>query len=229
MSLRRDRHEPPADIVVELDDPAELFYVDQSTLLDGGRRIDTGIDEIVERLLAQKRLSTDQHIVVDIAKECSDEQAANLVAAVRRYCDGAVLRANRQHGLIWRQGMRSLVSGSLLFVLGIGLSFLFNRPFVGEFAIDLFGNGVFLVVAWVGLWYPLDVLFIAREQAKREAKVVDMMQAMPIDVRSGSGSHPVAAPPRSPSGSREGSRPVRLRGSRVRLRGAPATGTPGAN
>jgi hypothetical protein len=70
---------PPADVVIELDDAAELFAVDQRGLLDGAGRIDTGIDELVERLLAQKRLSSDQHIVLDIAGECSDEMAANLV------------------------------------------------------------------------------------------------------------------------------------------------------
>ena len=58
--------------------------------------------------------------------------------------------------------MRSLLSGSLLFGVGIGLSYAFTRPVMGEFANGLLGNGVFLVVAWVGLWYPLDLLFIAR-------------------------------------------------------------------
>jgi hypothetical protein len=219
---------PPADVVIELDDAAELFAVDQRGLLDGAGRIDTGIDELVERLLAQKRLSSDQHIVLDIAGECSDEMAARLVESVRRYCALAVDRANRQHDLIWRQGMRSLVSGSLLFALGIGLSFLFTRPMVGEFATDLFGNGVFLVVAWVGLWYPLDVLFIARDQAKREAKVLGRMLTMPVVVRAGSGKTHVTATPGLPVSPYGGSRSLRLRGSRVRLRGAPATGIPGA-
>lgn len=229
MSPGRERRTPPADVVIELDDPADLFAVDQRSLLDGAGRIDTGIDELVERLLAQKRLSRDQHIVLDIAGECSDEMAANLVESVRRYCALAVDRANRQHDLIWRQGMRSLVSGSLLFALGIGLSFLFTRPMVGEFATDLFGNGVFLVVAWVGLWYPLDVLFIARDQAKREAKVLGKMLTMPIIVRAGSSGRHVTAMPGLPVSPHSGSRSLRLRASRVRLRGAPAAGTPNAS
>lgn len=229
MSRRADRREPPADVVIELDDPAELFTVDERGLLDGSNRIDTGIDELVERLLAQKRLGSNQRIVLDIAGECSEELAANLVASVRRYCELAVRRANRQHDLIWRQGMRSLVSGSLLFITGIALSYIFTRPIVGEFLIDMFGNGVFLVVAWVGLWYPLDVLFIARDQAKHEAKVLSAMLTMPIIVRTHSGETHSAALPGPPTHAHKGSRSVRLLGSRVRLRGAPATGTPGAS
>jgi hypothetical protein len=133
------------------------------------------MDELVERFLAQKKTVDGQRIVLDIASECSDERAATVVAAVSEYCELRKRRANREHDLIWRQGKRSLVSGSLLFVVGIALSYIFTREAVGEIARDLLGNGVFLVVAWVGLWYPLDLLFIAREQAKREIRVLSEM------------------------------------------------------
>jgi hypothetical protein len=225
--LQRDRRDPLADIVIELDDPAELFSVDPRTLLKGSTRIDSGMDELVERLLAQKRTASDQRIVLDIA-ECSDELATNLVESVRRYEELAMRRANRQHDLIWRQGMRSLISGSLLFATGIALSYLFTRPMVGEFAIDLFGNGVFLVVAWVGLWYPLDVLFIAREQARREVRVLSTMLSMPVVVRTRADSAPIVTLPGLPRAPHRRSRPLRFRGTRVRLRGVPATGAPGA-
>jgi hypothetical protein len=220
---------PLADVVIELDDPSELFAVDPRGLLGGSQRIDSGIDELVERLLAQKRTAGNQRIVLDIAGECSEELAANLVASVRRYCELAVRRARRQHDLIWRQGMRSLVSGSLLFAVGIGLSYLFTRPVLGEFASDLFGNGVFLVVAWVGLWYPLDVLFIARGQARREAKVLGTMLTMPIVVRTHAGDVHIASMPAFPTPRSTGPRPTRLRDTHIHLRGAPSAGAPGAS
>ena len=225
MKLRRDRQEPLADIVIELDEPADLFAIDQRALLSGSHRIDSGIDELVESMLAQKRHSGAQRIVLDLAGECSEELAANLEASVRRYCASAVRRADRQHDLIRRQGIRSLISGSLLFVTGIGLSYLFTRPFVGELAGELLGNGVFLVVAWVGLWYPLDVLFIAREQAKRETRVFAIMLAMPVVVRTHAGAVPIEhLPGFTPVGGR---RSTRLRDTHIHLRGAPPTGSPG--
>jgi hypothetical protein len=227
--LQRDRRGQLADIVIELDDPAELFSVDPRGLLEGSSRIDSGMDELVERLLAQKRTASDQRIVLDIAGDCSDQLATNLVESVRRYQELAMRRANRQHDLIWRQGMRSLISGSLLFATGIALSYLFTRPMVGEFAVDLFGNGVFLVVAWVGLWYPLDVLFIAREQARREVRVLATMLSMPVVVRTRADSAPIVTLPGLPRAPHRRSRPLRLRGTRVRLKGVPATGAPGAH
>lgn len=122
MKVGRNRREPLADIVIELDDPADLFAVDERAVLSGSHRIDSGIDELVELMLAQKRHSPDQRIVLDVAGECPEEMVATLVASVHRYCEYAVRRADRQHALIWRQSMRSLISGSLLFVSGIALS-----------------------------------------------------------------------------------------------------------
>ena len=198
MNLRRKRREPPTEVIVELDNVGELFTADPRGLLAGARRIDSGMDELVERFLAQKEVAADQRIVLDIAAECSDEQAAEVVAAVRRYCGLRLRRATREHNLIWRQGKRSLLSGSLLFVSGIALSYLFARPEMGEVANQLLGNGVFLVVAWVGLWYPLDLLFIAREQAKREMRVLGKMLILPVAVRAHSCARPVAEAPGSP-------------------------------
>ena len=137
--------------------------------------------------------------MLDIAEECSDEMAANVVAAVRRYCELRLRRADREHDLVWRQGKRSLLSGSLLFAVGIALSYAFTRPAMGEPANDLLGSGVFLVVAWVGLWYPLDLLFIAREQAKREVRVLDRMRTVPVVVRVRDSALPAAPVPGSPA------------------------------
>jgi hypothetical protein len=198
VNLRRKRRAPPTDVVIELDNAEELLAADPRGLLAGGHRIDSGMDELVERLLTQRKIAADQRVVLDIASECSDEQAATMVSAVGSYCELRLRRANREHDLIWRQGMRSLLSGSLLFVAGIALSYLFTRPVMGEFADDLLGNGVFLVVAWVGLWYPLDLLFIAREQAKREIRVLGKMLTLPVVVRAHDRAQPVAVIPGSP-------------------------------
>jgi hypothetical protein len=197
VNLRRKRRAPPTDVVIELDNAAELFAADPRGLLAGTHRIDSGMDELVERLLAQKGIAPDQRVVLYIASKCSDELAAEVVAALRLYCELRMRRANREQDLIWRQGMRSLLSGSLLFAVGIALSYTFTRPVMGELAHDLLGNGVFLVVAWVGLWYPFDLLFIAREQAKREIRVLDKMLTVPVVVRAHDRALPVAVIPGS--------------------------------
>lgn len=63
-------------------------------------------------------------------------------------------------------------------------SFGFTRPGEDEFWAELLGNGVFLVVAWVGLWYPLDLLFMARQPAKREIRLLTEVLRLPVVVQS---------------------------------------------
>lgn len=189
---------PPTDVVIELDNVDELFSVDPRDLLSGAHRIDSGMDELVERFLAQKTITPEQRIVLNIANERSDEVAATVTLAVRRYLQLRMRRAIREHNLIWRQGKRSLFSGSLLFIIGVSLSYAFTRPIMGEVVEGLLGNGVFLVVAWVGLWYPLDLLFIAREQAKREIRVLGKMLDVPVVIRACDRTMPIAVTPHPP-------------------------------
>lgn len=190
---------PPTDVVVELDTVDELFSVDPRDLLGGAHRIDSGMEELVERFLAQRKVGAGQRIVLNIADEVSDEVAASVTLAVRRYCQLRMRRAIREHNLIWRQGKRSLFSGSLLFIIGIALSYAFTRPIMGDVIEGLLGNGVFLVVAWVGLWYPLDLLFIAREQAKREIRVLGEMVTVPVVIRACDRTLPLQAAQSAPS------------------------------
>jgi hypothetical protein len=180
---RRDKHESRADVVIQLDTPEELFAVDPRAVLTGSRRLDSGIDELVDRFLAMKKIRH-HRIVLEVAGEWPGEVAARLERALRRYCELRIQRAERQREVIWRSGMRSLVSGSVLFLVGVVLSFEFTRPGADEFWRELLGNGVFLVVAWVGLWYPLDLLFIARQPLKREMRVLAEIRTLPVVVQT---------------------------------------------
>ncbi len=184
MPKRRDQHEPRGVVVIRLDTPEELFAVDPRSLLAGSRRLDSGVDELVDRFLAMKKKVRTRRIVLEVAGECSREMAACLEGSLRRYCELRIERAKRQGAVIWRSGMRALVSGSLLFFVGVVLSFGFTRPGEDEFWQELLGNGVFLVVAWVGLWYPLDLLFMARQPVQREIRVLTEVLQLPVVVQS---------------------------------------------
>jgi hypothetical protein len=186
---RRDEQEPRGVVVIQLDTPDELFAVDPRALLTGSRRLDSGMDELVDRFLAMKKIRR-HRIVLEVAGGYSREMAARLEASVRRYCELRIRRTERQRAVIWRNGMRALVSGSVLFFVGVVLSFGFTRPGEDEFWQELLGNGVFLVIAWVGLWYPLDLLFIARQPLKREIRVLTKILQLPVVVQP----HGAAAP-----------------------------------
>jgi hypothetical protein len=172
------------DVIVALDRPAELLTVKPEAMLERDARIEPGVDEIVNELLGRSRVQRRARIVVTLpAEQINDDIAETLHAALRRYCEARLARVQRETEVVWRQGLRSLGSGSILFVVGLLLSAGFLEPDVPQFWQDLLGNGVFLVIGWVGLWYPLDLLFFARQPLKREARIVEAISRMPLLVQ----------------------------------------------
>lgn len=172
------------DVIVTLYRPAELLSVDPEAMLERDARIEPGADEIVNELLGRSSVQRRARIVVMLPTgQISDGIAETLHVALRRYCDARLARVQRETELAWRQGLRSLGSGSILFVVGLLLSAGFLEPDVPAFWQNLLGNGVFLVIGWVGLWYPLDLLFFARQPLKREARIVEAISRMPLVVQ----------------------------------------------
>ena len=174
-----------ADVIVALDRPAEMLSVAPVAMLERDARIEPGADEIVNELLGRSKVQRRARIVVTLpAEQVTAGIAETLQTALHRYCEARLARVQREVEVAWRQGLRSLGSGSILFVVGLLLSTGFLEPDVPQFWQDLLGNGVFLVIGWVGLWYPLDLLFFARQPLKREAQIVEAISRMPLVVQA---------------------------------------------
>jgi hypothetical protein len=175
----------PRELVVRLATPDELVGVDPRGVLFGAGRLHSGLEELADRLLAQRKAPRGQRIVFELATGAGSAGLAGwFERAVRRYGQLRIEESRRQQAISKRQGMASLLSGSMLFFVGVVLSYWFTRPDSPEFWQELLGNGVFLVVAWVGLWYPLDMLFISRQPLKREVRVLSTLARMPVEVRA---------------------------------------------
>jgi hypothetical protein len=172
------------DVVVALHRPAELLSVAPEAMLERDARLEPGADEIVNELLGRSRVQRRARIVLSLpAEQITHDTAETLHVALRRYCEARLARVQRDIDVAWRQGLRSLGTGSILFLVGLLLSTGFLEPDVPTFWQDLLGNGVFLVIGWVGLWYPLDLLFFARQPLKREALIVEAISRMPLVVQ----------------------------------------------
>jgi hypothetical protein len=173
------------DVIVALDRPGELLSIEPEAMLERDARIEPGADEIVNELLGRSKVQRRARIVVTLpAEQVTAGIAETLQTALHRYCEARLARVQREIEVAWRQGLRSLGSGSILFVVGLLLSTGFLEPDVPQFWQDLLGNGVFLVIGWVGLWYPLDLLFFARQPLKREALIVEAISLMPLVVQA---------------------------------------------
>jgi hypothetical protein len=175
------------EIVVHLGSPDELLAVDPLAPLhapaDEKVRATPGVDELLTELLGRPRIGRSRRVVLTLPAPTPDD-AARLEAGLRRWCAARMERVERESRAQWRQGLWALRSGLVLFVVGLVLSTGFLEPDVPGILQDLFGNGVFSVIAWIGLWYPLDLLFFARSPAHREMRALDALATMPVEVRT---------------------------------------------
>lgn len=169
------------DIVLHLNTVDELFTVDPLSIYADTGRLIPGIEEIRQELLARKRFEAGQRVILMLPRSEFRPGTEDLIhRAVIRYCRLHIAEGGRNLRLIWRQGMQSLRTGSLLFIVGLGLSYYFTRSYIPEIAQQLLGNGVFLVILWIGLWYPLDLLFFARQPVRREVRMLSILQQVPF-------------------------------------------------
>jgi hypothetical protein len=145
-----------------------------------------GVEEILGELLGRPHLRRRRRVVLTLpaAALADPATAPRLVSTVARWTRARAVRTERETRVLWRQGLTSLPAGALLFVVGALLSSDFLADDVPAFLQDLLGNGVFSVIAWVGLWYPLDLLFFARSPARREMRALDALGRMPVEVRA---------------------------------------------
>lgn len=172
------------ELVVHLRRPADLVVVEPLDAMDdeGPVRLVSGAEELLGELLARPRPRRARRVVLTLpAGEGADE--ARLAAALGRWCRARTEHTERQSRMAWRQGLWSLRGGTLLFVVGLVLSTDFLAPDVPPLLQEALGNGVFLVIAWIGLWYPLDLLFFARSPARREMRALDALAQLPVEVR----------------------------------------------
>lgn len=170
------------DLVVRLRHPGEMFSLADADFFRPDARLQPGVDEALAELRATRRRRTFRLTVELPADQATTPVACQLPAAVRRYCE-LKLHENRLHRrTIRRDGFAALGIGAVLFVVGLYYSVTFAGHRNPTILRELLGDGVFLVVAWVGLWYPLDTLLFAGQPLARERRALRALAEAPVEV-----------------------------------------------
>jgi hypothetical protein len=112
------------DIILHLNTVDELFSVDPLSIYSDTGRLISGMEEIRQELLARRRFEAGQRIILMLPRSEFRPGTEDMIHhAVIRYCRLHIAEGGRNLRLIWRQGMQSLRTGSLLFIVGLGLSY----------------------------------------------------------------------------------------------------------
>ena len=170
-----------ADVWIRLESPAGMFTASED-FLGPQARLGSGVDDLLLQLRA-RRLSKVRSVTVLLpASEIQDDTGARLAIAVRRYCELRLRETQLGRRVVRRDGWAALCLGVVLFGLGLWLSSVFLDRDMPRWVQDLLGNGAFLVIAWVGLWYPLDTLVFSNRPIAREQRALRWLAGTRLNV-----------------------------------------------
>jgi hypothetical protein len=172
------------EIILRLRAPEQLFEVAPADMLFEYGRLESGMEQLIGEL-TPRQLNPGLRVVVTLpGDQINAETQSLLQRAIGRYC----LQRLRQTELIrsaqWQDVMSALRVGCALFVIAVLLSYYFNRSGLSALANQFIGDGFFAVIAWVGLWYPLDALVHYRRQTARDKKVLSFIGSMELSLRA---------------------------------------------
>jgi hypothetical protein len=171
------------EFTVTIEAPNELFEPRPADVRAGLPPRAPAVEEIRDELSASA-LSSAASVTIELPEaEATPGIERAIERAIVRYCETGIARAELELNAIRRDGLRTLIFGAVVLAVGLALSEAVLRSAIPKELRDFLGNGLFLVVAWVGLWYPLDTLIYSGRPYRFERKLLGVMREMKITVR----------------------------------------------
>ena len=164
----------------------ELFEAPSAArFVRGGDRLRCGMDEMLAELGARRLGTVPRATIVLPARELSADSQPRLRAAVDRYCALRLHEADNELQATLRDALRALVVGLIVLAAGLALSVVVLDSSAPHAIRTLLGDGLFLVIAWVGAWYPFDVLIHYMRPQRRARRVLLAAAELELVVASG--------------------------------------------
>ncbi len=203
----------PAEVTLVLDTVDQLFNgpahlnmlageVEGATFITTGRLI-SGMEELILELTPHRVRGGVRLNLVLPEEEIEPETHDAVSQAIIRYCELRLRQTQLELENQRREGFTALRIGSVLFFLGIALSYVLTRNSIPDTVQAVLGNGVFLLIAWLGLWYPLDLLVFLRRPLVKRKRVLRALESVDLRLSAAEPPFSPARPAESPAGQAE--------------------------
>jgi hypothetical protein len=188
--VARSNHHPPAEATLYLQSLDQLFNapghldllaggVEGGTYVTTGRLI-SGMEELILELTPRKVRGGVRLTIVLPHGQVEAYTPQELTEAIEWYCEMRLRQTELELRAQRREGLSALRIGSLLFAIGIAVSYFLTKPSIPDTVQAVFGNGVFLLLAWLGLWWPLDLLVFLRGPLRRRRRVLLALEELDL-------------------------------------------------
>ena len=161
LSMRKPRDHPLAGrerqaIELRLMRAHEMFEMPQTDLFSEYRNFLTGIDFCISELRGRRSRRPVRLEIRLPAEEIDDGVADRLARTLRRYCDHRIRYNRRETRALRVGGVSALRIGIPVSALGLVLTVAATTIHPVGGAANLVTDHIGWVLAWIGLWFPLD-------------------------------------------------------------------------
>jgi hypothetical protein len=167
-------------IELRLSHAEDMFALAQTDLFSEYRNYLTGVEYCIS-LLRSQRLRSPVRLQLSLPPaEVEDGMADRISVALRRYCNQRIRYNERERRAVRLSGVRSLIVGIPIVVVGYLLVIFENRLVApsGNIVLDTTG----WVFVWVGIWFPLDTFFFSPLGYGRENRALEHLRDAEISV-----------------------------------------------
>jgi hypothetical protein len=161
-------------IHLRLERPEDMFRASESDAMSPHYRFEPGIDYCISELRSRRsRLPIRLELELP-APQLDSEARTRLRQTMSRYCEDRIGRNNRERLIARRDAYSALRLGIPVAIVGLAIAVATAVANAQEdFTLP---NLAGWVLAWVGLWYPLDAILFSSVVPRRENAVLTRLQ-----------------------------------------------------
>lgn len=161
----------------------DMFEMPQTDLFSEYRNFLTGVDFCLSELRGRRSRRPVRLVIRLPPGEIDDEVAERLSRTLRRYCAHRIRYNRRESQALRVGGVSALRIGLPVSALGLVLTAVATTIRPSNGAANLVTDHLGWVLAWIGLWFPLDEFLFYPLPYGRETRVLRLLADAVIDVQ----------------------------------------------
>jgi hypothetical protein len=170
-------------IELRLMQASDMFEMPHADLFSEYRNFLTGVDFCISELRGRPSRRPVRLEIRLPAEEIDDGVTGRLARTLHRYCDHRI-RYNRREGQAQRVGgVSALRIGVPVTAVGLALTVAATRIRPSTSAANVITDHIGWVLAWIGLWFPIDQFLFYPLAYRRESRVLRLLATAEIDVQ----------------------------------------------
>lgn len=162
-----------------------LFQTHEIDPFLGDNIEESGIDQLLDALKARRRVASHvDRIVIRLPERAIEpDLVAKVRAALIAYCNAQIRLCEQKKREIHLQAERTLPIGFLFLGVSIALSVASEALLGSSAGLGRVLSEGFIVVGWVGLWRPAELLLYEWRPYARDIRLYEQIKAMEVDIQ----------------------------------------------